>query len=124
MLQSGEWERGKFDFDHHFAFLTNFLKIYNFLLDGIIFGSSRGSFSKKNCLKRTFPSDLFIFCRKNGGLFVCFICSNFVRFWLNIEALIELRKMLLRQKLFDVRFGNCSTPKVPRFCRFTKMQLT
>ena len=21
-----EWERGKFDFDHYFAFLTNFLK--------------------------------------------------------------------------------------------------
>ena len=41
-----------------------------------------------------------------------------------IEALIELRKMLIRKKLFDVRFGNCSTPKVPRFCRFTKMQLT
>ena len=29
-----------------------------------------------------------------------------------IEALIELRKMLLRKKLFVVRFGNCSTPKV------------
>ena len=41
-----------------------------------------------------------------------------------IEALIELRKMLLRKKLFDVRFGNCLTPMVPRFCRFTKMQLT
>ena len=41
-----------------------------------------------------------------------------------IEALIELRKMLLRKKLFDVRFGNCLTPKVPRICRFTKMQLT
>ena len=44
-----------------------------------------------------------------------------------IEALIELRKMLLRKKLFDVRFGNCLAPKVPRFCRFTgftKMQLT
>ena len=40
-----------------------------------------------------------------------------------IEALIriELRKMLIRKrkKVFDVRFGNCSTPKVPRFCRFT-----
>ena len=41
-----------------------------------------------------------------------------------IEALIELRKMLSRKKLFDLRFGNCLTPKVPRFCRFTKMQLT
>ena len=44
-----------------------------------------------------------------------------------IEALIELRKMLSRKKLFDVWFGNCLTPKVARFCRFTgftKMQLT
>ena len=35
--------------------------------------------------------------------------------------------MLLKKKLFDVRFGNCLTPKVARFCRFTgftKMQLT
>ena len=40
-LQSGQRERGKFDFDHHFAFLTNFLKSYNFLL----IGSSRRSFS-------------------------------------------------------------------------------
>ena len=28
-------QRGKFDFDHYFAFLTNFLKRYNFLLNGI-----------------------------------------------------------------------------------------
>ena len=27
--------------------------------------------------------------------------------------------MLLRKKLFDVWFGNCLTPKVPRFCRFS-----
>ena len=60
---------------------------------------------------------------------VVVVCCNFVRFWLTfflIEALIERRKMLLRKKLFDVWFGNCIclTPKVPRFCRFTKMQLT
>ena len=64
---------------------------------------------------------------------VCFVvvccllqlCPILAYFFL-IEALIELRKMLLRKKLFDVRFGNCFTPKVPRFCRFTgftKMQL-
>ena len=44
-----------------------------------------------------------------------------------IEAFVELRKMLSRKKLYHARFGNCSTPKVPRFCRFTKftkMQLT
>ena len=48
-------------------------------------------------------------------------------YFFSIEALIELRKMLLRKTLFDVRFGSCSTPKVARFCRFTgftKMQLT
>ena len=61
---------------------------------------------------------------------VCLLLQFFVRFWLTfflIEALIELRKMLLKKKLFDVRFGNCLTPKVARFCRctgFTKMQLT
>ena len=35
--------------------------------------------------------------------------------------------MLLREELFDVRLGNCSTPKVLIFCRFigfTKMQLS
>ena len=26
ILRSGEWERGKFDFDHYFAFLANFPK--------------------------------------------------------------------------------------------------
>ena len=41
------WERGKFDFDHHFAFLAIFLKKCNFLLDGIFFGSLRGSFQEK-----------------------------------------------------------------------------
>ena len=30
ILRSGEWERGKFDFGHDFAFLTNFLKRQNF----------------------------------------------------------------------------------------------
>ena len=41
-----------------------------------------------------------------------------------IEAFVELRKMLSRKKLYHARFGNCLTHKVPRFCRFTKMQLT
>ena len=65
------------------------------------------------------------------------LCCNFVAtlsdfglLFKKIEALIELRKILLRKQLFYVRFGNCSTPKVPRFCiftgftGFTKMQLT
>ena len=47
------------------------------------------------------------------------LCPILAYFFL-IEALIELRKMLKRKKSFNVRFGNCSTPKVPRFCRFTE----
>ena len=128
ILRSGEWERGKFDFDHYFAFLTNFLQIKNFLLSGILFGSSRGLFSIKNLSKMDFSfrfckiglrNTLFIFGRKNGRLlFVLFVClfvatlSDFAYFFL-IEALIEP--------------GNCPTPKVLIFCRFsgfTKMQLT
>ena len=71
---------------------------------------------------------VLLFCCFVVLLFCCFVvCCNFVRSWLTfflIEAFVELRKMFLRKKLFDVRFGNCLTPKVPRFCRFTKMQLT
>ena len=58
---------------------------------------------------------LFIFGRKNGRLFCLFI-----------EALTELKKMIVRKKLFDVWLGNCSTSKVLIFCKFTgftKMQL-
>ena len=44
----------------YFAFLTNFLKIYNFLLNGIWFSSSRGSFSKKKLSKTDLP---FKFCK-------------------------------------------------------------
>ena len=58
----GERSRGKFDFDHHFAFLTNFLKGQNFLLSGILFGSS-----EKIGLRNT----LFIFGRKMVVYFVC-----------------------------------------------------
>ena len=55
---------------------------------------------------------LFIFGRKNGRLFVVVLLfvatlSDFGLLFLKIEALIELRKMLLRKKLFDVWFGNC-----------------
>ena len=55
---------------------------------------------------------LFIFGRKTV---VClFVRSNFVSFGSllkKFEALIELRKMLLRKKVFDVRLGNCLTLK-------------
>ena len=78
-----EWERGKFDFDHYFAILTNFLKRQHFLLSGIWFGSSNGL--KKNLSKTDLPfkfckiglkNTLFIFGRKNGRLlFVCFVAT-------------------------------------------------
>ena len=66
---------------------------------------------------------LFVVCCLLLLLFVATL-SDFGLLFFLIEALIELRKMLLRKKLFDVWFGNCLTPKVARFCRFTKMQLT
>ena len=64
-------------------------------------------------------------------LVVCFVAtlslSDFGLHFFLIEALIELRKMLIRKKLFNERlFAHCSTPKVLMFCRFTgftKMQL-
>ena len=54
-------------------------------------------------------------------LFVLFVAtlSEFGLLFFEIEALIELRKMLLRNTLFDVQLGNCSTPKILIFCRFT-----
>ena len=89
-------------------------------------------FQKKISPKRTFPSDfvklvskiLYLFLAEkmvDGCLFVLFVAtlSDFGLLFL-IEALIELRKMLYREKSFDVRFGNCATPKVPRSCRFTE----
>ena len=67
------------------AFLTDFLNMCNFLLGGIFFGSSRGSFSKI-CPKRTFLSGfvelgseiLYLFLSEK--MVVCFVCS-FVRFF-------------------------------------------
>ena len=90
-------ERGKFDFDHHFAFFTNFLKYITFCL----VASMRGLFSNKNCPKRIFPSDFVKFCSEILYLFlaekwsVCFVAtlSDFGLFFLLIEELIELRKM-------------------------------
>ena len=125
ILRSGEWERGKFDFNHYFAFLTNFLNRSNLLLGGIWFGSSIWSFSKKKLSKTDIPfkffkiglkNTLFIFGRKNDRLLLLLLfvatLSDFGLLFFLIEALIELRKMLLRKKLFDVRFGNCLTPSL------------
>ena len=69
-------ERGKFGFDHHFAFLTIW-KDRTFCLKACFFGLSRGLFSKKNCAKRTFRSDFVKLGseiqQKNGRWFVCFV---------------------------------------------------
>ena len=75
-------KRGKFDFDHLFAFSTIFLKSYNFFLGCIFsdlsFPSHRlwENHFQKMCTKRTFSSDFvklgpkyFIyFWQKNGRL--------------------------------------------------------
>ena len=98
--------------------------------------TSRGSFKKivqnghcQHC-QRTFPSDFvklvsenekyFIyFWQKNCRLLFCLFClfQYFIRLWLTflIEALIELRKMIITKKLFDVRFGNCSVSLQPKY---------
>ena len=58
-------------------------------------------------LRNTFDT-LFIFGRKKMSFVVCFVCCNFVRsdfglyYFFLIEALIELRKMPLTKKLFDL----------------------
>ena len=51
----------EFDFDHHFAFLNNFLKRQTVLLSGISFDPSRGSFSKK--VSKTETDLPFRFCK-------------------------------------------------------------
>ena len=101
-------------------------------------------FQKKICPKRTFPSNfvklvskiLYLFLAEKMVVCCCCCCclllfvatlSDFGLLFFLIEAFVELRKMLSRKKLYHARFGNCLTPKVPRFCRFTKftkMQLT
>ena len=84
-------------------------------------------FQQKSCPKRTFPSDVvklgseIVYLFLAEKMVVCCCCCLFcllqlcpilAYFFILIEALIELRKMLLRKELFDVQFGNCSTPKV------------
>ena len=96
------------------------------------FSDTRSPTTFKFC-KIGLKNTLFIFGRKNCRLLLFVVCclllfvatlSDFGLLFFLIEALIELRKMLPRKKLYHVRFRNCLTPKVPRFCRFTKMQLT
>ena len=49
------------------------------------------------------PTQMFFFV----CLFVAILCPILVYLKKTIEALIELRKMLIRKQLFDVRLGNC-----------------
>ena len=89
-----EWERGKFDFDHHFAFLTIFLKKVELsawrnifrLVERIIL---------KICPKRSFHSEFVKLGSEIGTLFIfgrkivvfCLFCCNFVWFWLTFFKL-------------------------------------
>ena len=60
----------------------------------------------------------YLFLAENGRLLfvlsVCLLqlCPILAPFF-SIEVLIELRKTLVRKKLFNVQFGNCSTLKYP-----------
>ena len=89
---------------------------------------------KKNNSKTDLPSNrfskiglrdtLFIFGRKNIHLLLqlCPILAYLKKNWSTHRA----EKDAFKEKRFDVLLGNCSTHKVPRFCRFigfTKMQL-
>ena len=69
---------------------------------------------------------MIYFWQKKWSFVLFCLFQYFVRFWLTfkkIEALIELRKMLLRKKLFDTRFGNCLTPiRYPDFADLLDLQ--
>ena len=86
-LQSGRWERGKFGFDQHSAFLTDFLKRYlTFCLVASFSARQEDHFQKKLSIKWTFPSDfvklgskiLYLFLAEKMVvcfvLVVCFVC--------------------------------------------------
>ena len=77
MLQSG---RGINSIQSPFCDFDHLAEEIGFLLDGILFGLSRESFSKKNCPKRTFRSDLVKLGSKILYLFLAekwsFVCCN------------------------------------------------
>ena len=70
----------------------------------------------------------FTFLQKNCRFLFCLLqLDQILVYFFKSKALIEMRKMIVKKKLFDVWLGNCSTSKVLIFCRFTeftKMQLT
>ena len=85
---------------------------------------ARGSFSKKSCPKRTFPSDfvklgseiLYLFLAEK--IVVCFVCfvatlSDFGLLVLKIEVLFELRKILMRKKYSMYGLGTAQPLRYP-----------
>ena len=71
-----EFNPGKFDFDHHFAFLTVFLKRYNFLLGGSALARREDNFQKKLSLASDFvklvSEILYLFLAEK--MVVCLFC--------------------------------------------------
>ena len=121
ILQSGEWERGKFDLITilHFDRLPEKIELFAWWH---LCGLSRGSFSKKFV-----PSDIVKLGAEILNLFlaektlVCFVLfvllQYFVWFWLTFDTHRAEKdafkeKIILRKKLFDARLGNCSTPSL------------
>ena len=123
--------RQRIYFNHHFAFLTSwkdrpFCLVASFLaVERIIF--KKINLSKTDLLFRFckigLRNTLFIFSRKMvARCIVVVVGGNFVRFWLtfkNYWSTHRAGKDAYKEKLFEIWFGNCSTPKVPRLCRFT-----
>ena len=72
ILRSGEWERDKFDFDHHFAFLTNFLKRQNFLLSGDQNRIYPSLVSLSDCNIFPFKKGFKFHARPQTGAYSCF----------------------------------------------------
>ena len=115
-MQSGRGDKTKSDFDYHFLFLTIFLKKYNFSLTPYFSARQKDHFQQQ---KWTFRSDfvklgsriLTLFLADNDRLmFVLFcwiLCPIMTYFFLLIEALIKLRKILLERKLSHLWLGNC-----------------
>ena len=115
ILRSGEWERGKFDFDHYFAFLTNFLQ-RDRICCLVASDSARREdyFQKRICPKRTFPSNfvklvskiLYLFlaekmvvcCLLLLLLFVAIFCPILAYFFFN-WSLCQAEKDAFKEKI-------------------------
>ena len=69
-----------------------------------------------------------IFCRKmviSFDLFVAILCPIMTYFLLKHHVSShQAENDAVKVEVIDLRLGNRSTPRVLRFCRFTKMQLT